>query len=195
MKLFATLLCSLLCTPFFAQDEMDNLSKLPQEIGVDGFFSIGNLGGTFALGLKYGFKFGEENKFIAGPSFRIQRAWSSYAGSKFSYNILGLGGFFHARMYNVLFVGAELEMMNAPTVYSVLNPTKKLTPACFVGGGYSQAFKSDIRLNVGVFYDIINSLNSPYRPYYIARKENGVLIPIMYRMAVFFPIGNNRDSQ
>lgn len=193
MKLFAFLLSALLCSPFIAQEEGENLKQYPQELGVDGYFSASNFGGTFTLGLKYGFKFGEDNKLIAGPSFRIQRSWSSNAGTTFSYNILGLGGFFHARFYNVLFLGGELEMMNAPLVYNLNNPSKKLVPTCFLGGGYSQQYDSGIRFNLGIFYDVINSLYSPFRPYYIARMENGVLIPLMYRMALFFPIGNQND--
>jgi hypothetical protein len=189
MKSIAILWCTLLCTPFFAQEEEGNLTQYPQEIGVDGYFSVGNLGGTFTLGLKYGFKFGEEDMFIAGPALRIQRSWSNQNGVKYNYNILGLGGFFHARFYNVLFAGMELEVMNAPTIYNINFPNKKLTPTCFVGGGYSQQFDTGFRFNLGVFYDDINNPFSPFRPYYIARQENGVLIPIMYRMALFFPIG------
>jgi hypothetical protein len=175
----------------FAQDD-ENFSTdsktLPQEIGLDGFFSTGTFGGTFALGLKYGFKFGEEKNFIAGPALRIQRSWSNNLGQKFAFNILGLGAFFHARFYNALFLGTELEFLNSPIQYNILTPPKQFVPVLFAGGGYSQEFDTGFRINVGIFYDLINNLNSPYRLFYTAKKENGVIIPVLYRLALFIPI-------
>ena len=177
----------LLFIPFFsiAQEDNDAATTLPpQEVGLDGFFSSG----TFALGLKYGFKFGKDEKFITGPSLRIQRSWSNYLGQKYSYNILGLGAFFHARFYNALFLGTEIEFLNSPINYNVLQPPKNFIPVVFVGGGYSQFFETGFRVNVGVFYDLVNNFNSPYFPFYTTRKENNVVIPVLYRLAIFIPI-------
>lgn len=171
----------------------EDKKPLNQEIGFDGYFSASNTGGTFDLGIKYGFVFGENENLIAGPSLRIQRLWSNYLGEKFGYNIIGAGGFFHARFYNALFLGTEIEFLNSPIVYNQLSPPKKFVPTVFIGGGYSQEFDAGFRLNVGIFYDVVNNLNSPFRRNYTAKKENGVLIPVLYRLAIFIPLSRTEE--
>lgn len=195
MRIFCFItLCLISFTTVKAQDDEETYNRISQELGIDGYFSASNFGGTFALGLKYGFLFGEEQNWIAGPSFRLQRTWSNFLDQKFSYNILGLGTFIHARFYNALFLGAELEFIQTPLQYNTLQPPKKLIPVCFLGGGYSQQFNDFWRINAGIFYDVINDFDSPYRPFYTAKQENGVYIPILYRLAVFIPIGANKSA-
>jgi hypothetical protein len=195
MKRIATFIFALtLCSQTFGQyDDHTETQKLNTELGLDGYFSASNFGGTFVLGLKYGFVFGEEKNLIAGPAFRLQRSWSNFLGQNYAYNILGGGAFFHARFYNALFLGTEIEFLNSPINYNVFKPAKKFVPTVFIGGGYSQRFDNGIRVNLGIFYDVVNNLNSPFRPYYNARKENGVIIPVLYRLALFIPLSQSGE--
>lgn len=159
------------------------------EIGLDGFFSASTNGGSFSLGAKYGLKFREN--FIGGPSLRYQRNWTknAFTQQQSSFNVFGGGGFVHARFFDVLFAGAELEFLQTPlTSFGALSGQKSWVTTCFVGGGYSQEFNESWRLNVGIMYDLINSDKSPFRQGYFLSKENGALIPIIYRIAFFFPI-------
>lgn len=177
---FITLLSVLIMGSSFAQ-EIEGT-----EVGFDGYFGASTLGGSFSIGAKYGFKFRE--KFIAGPSVRYQRNWSKNptAGFSSSFNVFGAGVFGHARFGNVLFAGAEFEMMRTP--YSLnggaIGPA--WSPTLFLGGGYSQEFNETFRLNAGIMYDVINSVNSPFRQSYFMRNANNVPIPLIYRITFFF---------
>ncbi len=182
-KLLTGFLCVFMLNASFAQ-EIEGT-----EFGVDGYFGASTIGGSFSLGTKYGFKFQE--KFIAGPSLRIQRNWSNnnLTGIKSSYTIFGLGAFGHARFGNVLFAGAEFELMRSPFATSTgtgYSTGPVWTPALFLGGGYSQEFNESFRLNVGVMYDVLNLPNSPFRQGYFMRNSNNILIPLIYRITFFF---------
>ncbi len=159
------------------------------DIGVDGFFGASSFGGSFGLGVKYGLKFGDY--FIAGPSARYQRSWNSNAvtGVGGGFNVYGGGAFFHARFINALFAGAEFEMLNAPQLSGVIGTGTRWAPTLLVGGGYSQEFNEKIRVQVGIMYDVIDNANSPFRQGYFLRRSNGSLIPVVYRISFFFPIG------
>lgn len=178
--LFITLLSTLILSSSFAQQVEGT------EVGFDGYIGASTLGGSFSIGAKYGFKFKE--KFIAGPSLRFQRNWSKNpaAGFSSSYNVFGVGVFGHARFANVLFAGAEFEMMRTPFSPSGIGVGPNWSPALFVGGGYSQEFNEKFRVNAGIMYDVINHVNSPFRQGYFMRKENGALIPLIYRITFFF---------
>ena len=72
------------------------------EIGIDGSVGFSSMGGSFGIGLKYGYK--KSPDFIWGPSFRLMRYWSSsynldYTGHS---NIWGGGVYAHYRIQNVL---------------------------------------------------------------------------------------------
>lgn len=172
------------------------------EIGIDGTFSAQSglvSSGTFGLGIKYGVKFKEY--FIAGPSFRFQRYWTnnSTTGTKGGSSIYGGGGFIHARFYEYFFAGAEIELLRSPFssggYITTTNP--KWVPVCLLGGGFSYNFNDSWRLNGGIYYDILDkpnptdpnnpNPNSPLQPY-VARNSNGTVIPILYRIAFFFPL-------
>ena len=162
------------------------------ELGIDGFFGASNLGGSFGLGPKFGFRFNEN--FIAGPSFRFQRTWSKGFGNNFAYNIFGGGVFAHARYKNILFGGVEFEMLKSPKNYTSLSAPKSWVPTLFICGGFSKEFNESIRLNVGMYYDVINSVNSPFRQaYFLTSKDaNGQIvkyIPLIYRISFFFRLG------
>jgi hypothetical protein len=159
------------------------------EIGIDGYFGASTNGGSFTVGGKYGLNFGET--FITGPSVRYQRSWSNntFTGQKSSFNVFGAGVFGHARFFNALFVGAEFEMFKTPlNDFGQLTASKKWVPTLFLGGGYSQEFNEKFRINAGVMFDVINSLESPLRPGYFMRNSQGKLLPVIYRLAVFIPI-------
>ncbi len=181
-----------------AQSQETVVEQFKSEIGIDGYFSIGNQGGNFSAGLKLGaLQKKDDAKVIIGPSFRLMRVWSknlALGTENTGYNIIGLGAFMHARFYDALYLGTEIEMLKSPLNYVIVTNERKWIPTLFLGGGYSKSFEEKFRLNVGIFYDIINDLNSPYRPSYVARKtgpngEPGALIPVLYRVQLFIPLG------
>lgn len=158
------------------------------EIGLDGYFSASTVGGNFGLGVKYGIKFGQY--FIAGPSIRVERLWSKNpsAGSQGGVTIYGGGAFFHARFYDALFLGTEIELLKSPTMYYLTGSSSRWVPTAFVGGGFSKEFNESWRLNLGIFYDVINSPDSPFYNSYMLSRQNGSRIPLIYRLAVFIPL-------
>lgn len=200
--LFYTLFVVLLSFPVFSQDEEEVFveeeeteEEIPvsqREIGVDLNFSASNFGGTGGLGLKLGFNINEQ--FIAGPSIRFQQSWSNGVGLngangvKSSFAVYGGGGFIHARMLNYFFAGVEVELLSTPFQNGYLMAQRVWVPTALVGGGFSRAFSPNFRLNAGVMYDVINNVNSPFRQGYFMKRANGTYIPVMYRIAFFFPI-------
>jgi len=186
--LFIALLSTCLFTASYAQQIEGT------EVGFDGYFGASTNGGSFSIGAKYGMKFSEN--FIAGPSLRFQRNWNknAYTGIQGSYNVFGFGAFGHGRFGNVLFAGAEFELMRTPYAinYTTSNgPT--WSPALFLGGGYSQEFNESFRINAGIMYDVINHANSPFRQGYFMRKQGpegqtAQFIPLIYRIAFFFTL-------
>jgi hypothetical protein len=172
----------------FTQVEAQSITGT--EIGIDAVFHASNFGGTFGIGGKYGMKFGDY--IIAGPSLRYQRSWSKNVvqGSQTGFNVIGGGIFGHARFYNAFFVGAEFEYLRSPfTNTGLLTPTSKWAPTFFVGGGFSMEFNEKWRLNAGIMYDVIDHVNSPLRTQYFMRNANNALLPVIYRITFFFPLG------
>lgn len=184
MKVLLFLLAIVLSAPIFAQETDDSLHT--NELGFDGYANGSNFGGSFGIGIKYGFI--KNKNILLGPSLRIQRSWSNYYGINYGFLIYGGGVFMHYRIQNVFFLGGEFEMLNSPLNYTGVFTTKKWVPTFFVGGGYSHAFKSGIRLNCGVFYDILDQVNSPFRTSYKLKRANGTLIPVIYRIGLFIPL-------
>lgn len=170
-----------------------------QEIGIDGFLSASTLGGTFGVGLKYGLNLNEY--VITGPSLRWQRTWSNNLGTKYSYNIFGGGAFLHARYKNTIFGGAEFELLKSPISYTVVNSTSNWVPTLFICAGFSREFNEMVRLNLGIYYDLINHVNSPFRQGYFVKvtdQQTGQVVkylPIIYRISFFFPIGREKDKE
>lgn len=162
------------------------------EVGADIHFSAGSYGGTGGLGLKFGIV---RNKYVSfGPSVRYH--YSSYkspqTGLSGSYSVYGGGAFVHARFFNYLFVGFEFEMLSNPYSYAngVISAKRTWAPTGLLGFGFSHAFgeEQNFRLNAGIMYDIIDNKNSPLRTGYFMKKENGTLIPLIYRIAFFFKL-------
>jgi hypothetical protein len=83
----------------------------------------------------------------------------------------------------------------------VVNPSKNWIPSLFICGGFSKEFNQIVRLNVGVYYDVINHVNSPFRQAYFVKVTNQVgqvvkYIPMIYRISFYFPIGRkDKDSK
>lgn len=196
MRLSAVLLAFLWLTSLHSNAQNGTITG--SEIGVDIAASGSTMGGDVGLGLKYGLKLGEY--IIAGPSVRYEYIWwKNYASSganqaSGSLHVFGGGVFLHARFFNALFIGTEFEMLRSPydkSGYISLNPT--WAPTCFVGGGFSMEFNESIRLNAGIMYDVINAGNSPFRRSYFLQKKTADgapagYLPIIYRIAFFFPI-------
>lgn len=197
MKTYLVVLISLLIFGQISAQDLDGT-----EFGIDGTFSYSTGGiksGTVGVGLKYGFVLNEN--FVVGPSVRYQRRWTNntVTGQSSGFNIYGGGVFAHYRMANFLFLGAELEFLRSPfTQNGLLTSTgSNWVGTCLLGGGFSHLFNDSWRLNAGVFYDILDvpnpsnpsnpNPNSPLQPY-LLRNANGTVVPILYRIAFFFPL-------
>ena len=160
-----------------------------KEVGVDLNFSATNFGGSGGLGLKLGFI--KNERYIFGPSIRYQRSWSNYNGyssQQYAFSIFGGGGFFHVRLAEYFFLGTEVEFLSTPIQNGFLTNSKNIVPTALVGGGFSRAFGPHFRLNAGIMYDVINDQDSPFRQGYFLKRNNGTWIPVMYRIAFFFPL-------
>jgi len=180
MRKICLLFCLFATSLSFSQDEPGS------EIGADGYFSASSFGGTFGIGAKYGYRINEA--FIFGPSVRVQRTWQTYYDQRNGYTIYGGGVWAHARIANYLFAGVEFEMLNSPLNYTSIYTGRKWVPTFFLGGGFSRQFNNAIRINAGIFYDVVNNLDSPFRQGYFMHKSNGALIPVIYRIGFFFPL-------
>lgn len=179
-------------TELYIQDETEEEEKVEldhnYELGADVFFNAGTFGGTAGAGLKFGFVKGEN--WLFGPSVRYQKSWYKNQGIQSSWSFYGGGAFVHYRMYNYFYLGGEFELLSTPFNQTALtlNLGKRWVPTLLVGGGFSRAFGPNFRLNGGIMYDLINHPNSPFRQAYFMRKENGTLIPILYRISFFISI-------
>lgn len=156
------------------------------EIGFDFQFNASTLGGIAGGGLKLGFQ--QKKDLIYGPSVRLQRTWYNNQGIKGNYSVYGGGAFIHYRLFDYLFVGAEFELLSNPINY--INPYggRQWVLTGLLGGGFSHSFNNSFRLNAGIMYDVLDQPNSPFRQGYVLKKENGALIPVLYRIAIFLPI-------
>ena len=157
-----------------------------RELGVDLNLSASTLGGTGGLGLKLGFL--PQEYLIVGPSIRYQHAWSNLNGVKTGFSVYGGGGFAHLRAYKYLFAGLELEVLSSPIQNGFLSAQRSWVPVALVGGGFSGKLGPYVRLNAGVMVDVINHQNSPLRQGYFLRNKQGVLLPVLYRVAFFFAL-------
>ena len=169
------------------------------EIGVEIFAGASNLGGSIGGDLKYAAIVNEN--WAIGPSFRYQRTWSNNLGQKMGFSVYGGGVFAHYRIKNTLFLGGEFELLKSPYNFIVFNySTKQWAPTLFLGGGFSRDFNQKIRVNGGIFYDLINAENSPFRSSYSVRLKNEMgqvvrILPIIYRITFFFPLGKSAEKK
>jgi hypothetical protein len=167
------------------------------EVGLEIVAGGSNLGGSVGGDLKYAAVLNEN--FAVGPSFRLQRTWSNNLGQKFGFSVYGGGVFAHYRLKNVVFAGMEFEVLHCPVNYVNVNSSKSWLSTLFIGGGFSRDFNHKIRINAGVFYDVINAKNSPFRSSYNfnIKDVNGQIVkilPMIYRISFFFPLGGHSDK-
>lgn len=177
-------------------------SQKDYEIGVEITAASGsNLGGSVGGSLKFAIV--EDESLAYGPSIRYQYLWSNntFTGLNANASLFGGGGFLHYRLLDWFFIGTEIELLTNP--FPVINPEKKWTLTAFFGGGVHRDFDW-VKLNVGLLFDAADALRDPLTSnpsplrtnYFIQRKNpnpgsgpNGAYLPIIYRIAFFFPIG------
>lgn len=192
MKRWSLILFGALTFSSFGQSTVEAI-----ELGVDGFFGASTNGGAFGLGPKVGFRMNEN--FILGPTFRYQRNWSSMFGTKFSVNNFGGGFFMHGRYKNTVFGGLEAEIIKTNYVWDQTAVFKKFVPTVFLCAGFSREFNGIVRLNVGIYYDVINGKNSPYRDSYLITIKDpttGMVVnrlPLIYRLSFYFTLWNKPE--
>ena len=192
MRYFFQLIFVLCTFTYVAQTEYDG-----SEIGVELHGGASNQGGTISAGLKYAVIL--NNNFAVGPSFRLQRTWINNNGISASANIWGGGIWAHVRYKNALFGGLEFEVIKNPFGPNFQSAENKWLSTLFLGGGFSKEYNGKIRINLGIFYDIINADNSPFRNSYIIRINDSQtggpqrILPVIYRINFFFPIGANKE--
>lgn len=173
------------------------------ELGVDISANGSTFGGNVGIGLKYGVNIGDY--IIAGPSIRYEYIWwknftGGIAQASGSRSVYGGGLFLHGRFFNALFVGAEFEMLRSPyDPNGFFAVTKTWAPTLFLGGGFSMEFNEQVRINAGIMYDVINAGNSPFRRSYSIQKTDSFgnpagFLPIIYRIAFFFPLTRNEEQ-
>jgi hypothetical protein len=178
------------------------LSQKDYEIGLEITAASGsNLGGSVGGSLKFALV--EDEALAYGPSIRYQYLWSNntFTGLNANASLFGGGGFIHYRFMEWFFVGSEIEVLTNP--FPVINPEKKWSLTAFFGGGVHHDFDW-VKLNVGLLYDVADALRDPLTgnpsplrtSYFIQRRNpepgsgpNGAYLPIIYRIAFFFPLG------
>jgi hypothetical protein len=169
------------------------------EIGVELFAGGSTFGGSVGGDIKYAAILNEN--WAVGPSFRYQRTWSNNLGQKMGFTVYGGGAYAHYRMNNTVFLGAEYEILRSPFNFIFFNySAKQWASTLFLGGGFSREFNGKIRVNGGIFYDVINAENSPFRSSYSVRLKdaNGQVVkilPILYRITFFFPLGKTSQNR
>jgi hypothetical protein len=163
------------------------------EIGTELYAGFSNLGGAFGGELKFGYVINKS--LIVGPSFRLQRTWTNNLGLNQSFNIYGGGGFLHYRFQEKLFLGAEFQLLKSPFNFvSFSENIKTWAPIALVGGGLNLSLHEHIKLCAGIFYDVYNADNSPFRSSYNFKVKNDLgqivrILPVIYRVTFFFPFG------
>jgi len=167
------------------------------ELGVELYAGASTLGGSVGGDLKYAAILNEN--WAVGPSFRLQRTWSNNFGQKMGFSVYGGGVYAHYRIKNTLFVGGEYELLRSPFNFIFFNySSKQWASTLFLGGGFSRDFNHKIRVNGGIFYDVINAENSPFRSSYSVRIKNEMgqvvrILPMIYRITFFFPLGGSKE--
>lgn len=183
-----------------------NFAQFRPEIGVElNAAAFSTMGGSFGGALRGGLAEYKYTEAVAyGLILRYQRIWNknNFTGLSNAGDIFGLGGYWHYRFMEWLFIGSELEYVRSPFIgvnSATINQSKwKL--AGFLCAGASKDFDW-VRLNLGLQYDFIDAIRaenkpSPFRNEYFIRLRNpaqpnagGKYLPIIYRLTFFFPIG------
>jgi len=182
----------------FGLKSISQVSYDGQEIGAEVYAGFSTLGGAFGLELKHASILNKN--FAVGPSFRIQRTWSNNLGMKTNINIWGPGVFAHARYRDMIFGGVEYQILRSPFNFvTFAEEQKKWASVLLFGGGFCFKLGKHVRLNTAIFYDVINAKNSPFRSSYNFNVKNEAgqivrVLPIIYRVTFFFPIGQQKEE-
>ena len=189
---------------FFLVSTLGFSQSYHSEIGVEiQAANFSNMGGSVGGSLKWAFV--EEEALACGPSFRFQYLFSQnqFLGTQSSAFLFGGGGFLHYRFLDWFFLGTEIEVLKNP--YNFNFPDQRWRLTALVGGGVSKDL-GFVRLNVGILYDLVDGFNdplssnpSPLSGDYFLRINSptnpnaGKYVPLIYRIAFFFPL--NRDKE
>jgi hypothetical protein len=192
-----------------------NFSLLAQvdqpEIGVEiGATNFGTNGGSVGGAIRGGLAEDAEEGMTYGVMVRYHHFWNNnnFTGLSGSGSLYGGGVYWHYRLMEWFFLGAELEYIRHPfAVPQSPNVTpRRWAAAGFIGAGVHKDFNW-IKLNVGVQYDVIDALRDPLRPspfrnQYFIRLSNptqpgagGQYLPIIYRLTFFFPLGGSSNNE
>ena len=165
------------------ENEIIEKTQKNKEFGIDGVVKASTIGGSYGFGARLCLL--KNENIVYGPSLRFQRIWSNYNGVRTYFN----GGLFiNYRYKNIVFAAAELEFLRSPLNYNLSVSANRWVPILLLGGGISREFPIGIRINAGVYYDIVNSVNSPLQFSYLSRNAQGKLQPIIYRVGFHFLI-------
>ncbi|WP_123776065.1 hypothetical protein [Brumimicrobium aurantiacum] len=172
---------------------------LSHEIGVEiQAATVSTNGGTIGGAVKWALV--EDETVAFGPSFRYQYLFSQnqYLGTESRAHLYGGGGFLHYRFLDWFFLGTEIEVLKNP--YRTVKPQKEWKLTALLGGGVSHDFGA-VRLNLGILYDVADAVSdpltsnpSPLSSGYFMQVKNpnnpnvGKYIPLIYRVAFFFPL-------
>lgn len=173
------------------------------ELGFDGFFGASNLGSSFGIGPKFGMLFGEN--LVVGPSFRIQQTNANNLGVNTTFKIYGGGLFAHGRFISTgkthLYGGAEFEMLRSPYNFVTFQQltTNRWAPTLFLTGGVKIDVAKSVALTAGIYYDLINAQNSPFRSAYSFKIKNEQgqvvqILPIIYRLSIIFTLSRSEQT-
>lgn len=160
-----------------------------------------NLGGSIGGAAKWAFVDAEELAF--GPILRMQYFWSNNVEMGFSGSrtFFGGGAFLHYRLLEWFYLGSEVEINQAINTFN--NPSRRWSPAIFVGGGIHKQLAPWISLNAGMLYDVADALRDPITSnpsafslgYFLQRNNpatpnqgGGGYFPIIARVTFFFPL-------
>lgn len=163
--------------------------KGTKEIGLDVNFWQSSMGGSLNISPRFDYEV--TDSLVVGASFRYINYWSNYYGVSGRMNIFGFGLYSHYRFAKWLYAGGDFELYFPPYNYSSTpsNPKGRTTaPAFLLNAGFSHQFGSMFRLNAGVYYDVINHVNSPLRMSYMTKTAKGKLLPLFYRITFLFEI-------
>jgi hypothetical protein len=203
-NLFTLSIVTLLFFGSFSQVDMP-------EIGVEiGATNFGTNGGSVGGAIRGGFTEDAEEAMAYGIMLRYHHFWNNnnFTGMSGSGSLFGGGVYWHYRLMEWFFFGAELEYVRNPFV---IPPSAGVTPrrwaaAGFIGAGVHKDFDW-VKLNLGVQYDVIDALRDPLRPspfrnQYFIRLNNaaqpgagGQYLPIIYRLTFFFPLGRSSNYE
>lgn len=159
------------------------------EAGLDLNFWQSSNGGNINVSPRVNYEVADS--LVVGASFRYINYWSYLYGTGGHLNIFGIGIYSHYRFLKWLYAGADFELYFTPFNYNSTgaNPKSRATaPAVLLNAGISHKFGKIFRLNAGIYFDAINSLNSPLRTSYMTKTNKGVYIPLFYRVTFLFDI-------